>query len=69
MWEGILNWVSCGRGKWVEHNYNFIYNTLQIVDEHVPVIVGGVVMSTDNLDQAVMCYHAYVDYTERVWSG
>ena len=35
----------------------YLYNTSQIFDEHVPVIVGGVVTSTDNLDQAVMCYH------------
>ena len=56
MWEGVLSWVICGRGKWVEHSIeHFIYNTLQIVNEHVPIIVGGVVMSTDDLDQAITC--------------
>ena len=39
----------------MEHNYSLIYNTLQIFDELVPIIVGGVVMSTDDLDQAVAC--------------
>ena len=59
MRERITNWIGCGRGKWVEHNYNFIYNTSQIVNEYVPIIVGGVVMSTDNLDQAVACCRLY----------